>query len=176
MPQKVMVLDCTSLIMGFNPQMAEVKAYTTPSILRELKVGELSMLRVESSVASGAMEVRNPTEKFTRRVNETCKELGEQVELSEADKDLLALAEELKAEGLDPIVVTDDFAVQNMAEYLNLKYRSLATKGISKLLGWVIYCPACHRKLENPTLKICGTCGTKLKRKPIKSSVVKNKV
>ncbi|MEM2901515.1 MAG: hypothetical protein QXO32_02120 [Candidatus Bathyarchaeia archaeon] len=176
MPKKVMVLDSTSLIMGLNPQTAQAKAYTTPSILGELRSGELSKLRVESSIASGAMYVRTPTLRFKRRIEEVCMSLGEQAELSEADKDLLALAEELNAEGLEPIIITDDFAVQNVAEYLNLEYRSLATKGISKLLGWAIYCPACHRKLDNPTLKICETCGTRLKRKPIKSRAVKHKV
>lgn len=162
--------------MGLNPQMVGVKAYTTPSILDELRVGELFKLRVESSIASGAMMVRSPKLKYTRRIDDVSRKLGEGVELSEADKDLLALAEELKAEGLRPIIVTDDFAVQNVAEYLNLEYRSLATKGISKLLGWMVYCPACRRKFDNPKLRICEACGTKLKRKPINSREVKHKV
>ncbi len=161
--------------MGFYPQMPRKKVYTTPSILQELKHRNLSSWRVKSSIESGSLIVRVPSKVSVKKINKVCQLLGEQSELSEADKHLLALATDLKDEGLQPTILTDDFAIQNVAENLGLGYKAQATEGINKLFGWVILCPACRRKFKDPHLKVCETCGTLLKRKPIKSRPVKYK-
>lgn len=149
--------------------------YTTPSIIQELKGGNLFICRIESSIESGSLIVKEPSKSSLERIDRTCQLLGEQVELSEADRSLLALAYELKDKGYQPTILTDDFAIQNVSEYLGMNYKALATKGITKLLGWIIYCPACRKKFEDPGLKICRICGTLLKRKPVKSLQVKHK-
>ena len=71
----------------------------------------------------------------------------------------VALALDLKLDGQEPVIVSDDYAVQNMAEHLSLNYGSLANFGIVHKFNWIMYCPACHRRSTGPekTSRVCGT-------------------
>jgi len=74
---------------------------------------------------------------------------------------------------IDTIIFTDDYSVQNLAIIMKLCFKSLATRGISKRIRWIIYCPACMRTYKDRTYyDICPICGTKLKRRPIKKAKV----
>jgi rRNA maturation endonuclease Nob1 len=96
------------------------------------------------------------------------KTVGDLRVLSDADKQILALAFELKEAGEDPAVVTDDYSMQNVAHKLGVKFSALMTLGIRYRFQWIIYCPACHRKFPGDFRdKSCSICGTILKRKPI---------
>lgn len=87
--------------------------------------------------------------------------------LSETDKQLLALAVELKSAARNPQIVTDDYSIQNVATQLGIEFTALATFGIRRLLEWIRYCPACHREYPaNYKSNTCEVCGTELKRKP----------
>jgi len=160
---KALVLDSSALIQGFNP--AE-PSYTTAAVIEELRE-EITRLRVESQVASGLITVRDPGERYVSAISEEARRHGEEAALSVADAAVLALAMELRDGGLDPIIVSDDYAVQNMAEHLGLRYRSMAVGGIKKRYRWVTYCPGCRRSFDGPQPDgVCPVCGTTLKRKP----------
>jgi UPF0271 protein len=161
---KALVLDSSALIQGFSP--GSESAYTVDAVLDELKE-ELTRLRVESQVASGSIIVRGPSERYIAAVAEEARRRGEDTALSAADAMVLSLALQLRDEGLDPVIVSDDYAVQNMAEHLGLGYRSLAVGGIRRRFRWVTYCPGCRRRFEGPQPDgVCPVCGTALKRKP----------
>jgi UPF0271 protein len=161
---KALVLDSSALIQGFSP--GSEPAYTVDAVLDELKE-ELTRLRVESQVASGSIIVRGPGERYVAAVAEEARRRGEDAALSSADAMVLSLALQLRDEGRDPVVVSDDYAVQNMAEHLGLGYRSLAVGGIRRRFRWVTYCPGCRRRFEGPQPDgVCPVCGTPLKRKP----------
>ncbi|MEM3061768.1 MAG: nucleic acid-binding protein, partial [Candidatus Bathyarchaeia archaeon] len=100
--------------------------------------------------------------------------LGEKLVLSEADLEILALAFDLKLKGESPVIVSDDYSIQNMAESLGLKYSSLATFGISHKFEWILYCPACFKKYpQSYSSKVCAICGTALKRKVLRKKSLK---
>jgi UPF0271 protein len=96
---------------------------------------------------------------------------GEKGHVSQADREVVALALDLKQDGQDPVIVSDDYAVQNMAEHLHLSYGSLANFGIAHKFDWIMYCPACHRR-STGSEKTCRVCGTELKRKVLSRSKV----
>ena len=79
------------------------------------------------------------------KVKASATSVGDSFFLSETDKQVLALALEIKARGDNPQIVTDDYSIQNVAKQLGLEYVSLVTFGIKRLLTWIRYCPACHR-------------------------------
>lgn len=161
---KALILDSSSLIQGFNP--AE-PAYTVAAVIRELRE-ENTRLRVETQVASGLINVRDPGERYMSFVSEEARRRGEGDALSVADAAVLALALELRDGGLDPVVVSDDYAVQNIAEHLGLRYKGLAVGGIRKLFRWVTYCPGCRRSFDGPQPDgVCPVCGTPLRRRPV---------
>jgi UPF0271 protein len=104
-------------------------------------------------------------------VDKSSEAVGDIRFLSEADKQVLALAIELKHQGEEPLVVTDDYSIQNVSNQLGLEFAPLMTFGIRYRLNWIIYCPACHREYPaDYKLKTCQVCGTEVKRKPLRKT------
>lgn len=172
--QKVLVLDASAFIAGFDPLSVGETQYSVPEVGRELLLNSLPRLRFTTAVDSGRLKIRVPAKEFLGRVKEASRKVGDVLFLSDADLQVLALALELKAEGYDPQIVTDDYSIQNVADQLAMVFAPLMTFGIRFRLEWVIYCPACHRKYPpDYSPKSCGVCGTKLKRKPLGKRAVR---
>jgi UPF0271 protein len=172
----VLVLDTTAFIMGFNPSSVATSTLSVPGVMEELSSRSFATLRSNASIETGKLTVRMPTDRSLETVRNVSLELGEKLVLSEADFQVLALAIDLRMEGDRPTIVSDDYAVQNVAEHLELDYASLATFGISKRFGWILYCPACYRKYPQDRLKLmCEVCGTELKRRVSRKSLVRKK-
>ena len=160
---KVLVLDTSAFIMGFNPS-ASSEVYTVEAVEKELLTGTMAQLRFRLSKEKGNLSVQPPSPRSRETVDEASTRAGEKGVLSEADRDVVALALDLRQSGLDPVIVSDDYAVQNLAEHLQLKYGSLANFGIVHKFQWIMYCPACHRRYRQPA-RTCRICGTELRRK-----------
>ncbi|MBS7619457.1 hypothetical protein KEJ21_02270 [Candidatus Bathyarchaeota archaeon] len=174
---KTILLDSSAFIAGLEMGEGDVKSFTVPSIIVEIEKNPLLRLRIQVATDSGRLLIKTPERKYVHEIEEASKTLGESGFLSIPDKDLLALALQFKEEGRDPIIFSDDFSIQNIAEYFSIKYFSASTRGIEKALKWVIYCPGCKKtfdKLDESWL--CPICGTGLKRKPLKKSNIKSKL
>jgi UPF0271 protein len=109
-------------------------------------------------------------------VSKNASVLGDKVVLSKADTNVLALALDLRKEGITPIIVSDDYAVQNVAEGIGIAYQPLATLGIREKFNWTIYCPACFRRYTKADIDVCPVCGTRLKRKPARKQAAKERL
>ncbi|MGH9998416.1 MAG: nucleotide-binding protein, partial [Nitrosopumilaceae archaeon] len=81
--------------------------------------------------------------------------------LSTGDISVIALCLQLKAE-----LVTDDFAVSNLAKQLNLTVVPVMTKGITRIANWIYFCSGCEKTFSQ--ISKCPLCGNKLSRKLIK--------
>ena len=86
-------------------------------------------------------------------VNKEAKETGDYDVLSKVDMDILALGYECKG-----TIITDDFAIQNVALALEVKFLSCSGKVISEKRAWRYKCTACNHK-EKMKLKNCSVCG-----------------
>ena len=127
--------------------------------------------RFRTAIDSGKLQVRIPTDTALAEVDKSSEAVGDIRFLSEVDKQILALALELKRQGEDPLVVTDDYSIQNVSNQLGLEFAPLMTFGIRYRLNWTIYCPACYREYPaDYKLKTCQTCGTEVKRKPLRKT------
>jgi UPF0271 protein len=161
------VLDTCAFISGLNTTY-KGKFYSVPSVIKELPLTSMARLRLLTSMESGHLKIISSSRKYHDEVVKTSKELGEIGALSKTDLQLVALALELETKGLDPIIITDDYAIQNIAEHLNISYSSLATLGITYEFIWKIYCSACYKVYEQDCKSVlCQICGTRLKRKVI---------
>lgn len=172
---KVLVLDTSALIMGLDPLGLEFETYSVPEVIEELRDQAALSYRLAISTSSGKLKIQSPTSQCLKQVLDEAKVLGDRVVLSKADASVLALALDLLREGRDPIVVSDDYAVQNVAEGIDIAYQSLATLGIRQKFEWTYYCPACFRRYSGVELEVCQVCGTKLKRKPLRKQAAKNR-
>jgi UPF0271 protein len=167
--ERVLVLDTSALIMGLDPSALDLPNYTTQSVIDELIPDSLQYARLRTSQHSRRLIVKKPSQSSSGIVGQASSKVGDARVLSEADSDVLALALELRESGLSPVIVSDDYAVQNVAEALGIEHASLATFGITSKFDWVYYCPACFRKYTAKDAGgSCSVCGTRLKRKVVR--------
>lgn len=160
---KVLVLDTSAFIMGLDPQGLHLDAFSVPEVVEELKEVSPSY-RLAASSSSGKLKIQSPTSSAMKEVANKANSLGDKRKLSKADSSILALALDLQRDGKTAIIVSDDYAVQNVAEEIGLSYQSLATGGIRQKFKWVYYCPACFKRYSSD-VQVCTICGTKLRRK-----------
>ncbi len=167
---RVLVLDTSAFIMGFNPSTSGA-TYTVDAVEKELLLGTTPRLRLQTSRERGDLRIQDPSSQSRKTVEGASRETGDKGYLSQADRDIIALALDLRDSGEDPLIVSDDYAVQNLAEHLGLKYGSLANFGIVHKFRWVMYCPACHRRYSDGG-KRCPVCGTDLRRRVLSKARV----
>jgi UPF0271 protein len=159
------VLDTSAIIYGFNPRLVEGDHYMTPRVQAELQ-GKKTKSIMDLSVSTGQLMVRTPKDGFLATVKAKAGSTGDLAVLSETDLEVVALALELKSEGHDPTVISDDYSLQNLCTLLKINFKPMVTKGISEEFWWFLYCPACGATYQR-SLKstICQVCGHQLKRK-----------
>jgi len=172
--KRVLVLDTSAFFAGFDPFSISDAQYTVPMVREEIKGSSMPWVRFKTAVENGKLRVKAPIEVFLKNVRMSANTVGDTFFLSEADFQVLALALELKSSGYSPLIVTDDYAIQNVADQLNMKFASLATFGIRFRLQWIRYCPACHKRYSaEQKISKCQICGTELKRKPLRKKLLK---
>jgi len=172
--ERIIVLDTSAFIAGFDPLTIENEQYSVPLVKYELVADSLPMTRLTTAVGSGKLKIKQPSLEFVDKVREMSKKVGDVLSLSNADQQVLALALELKSAGYSPLIVTDDYSIQNVANQIGVEFAPLMTFGIRFRLYWILYCPACHKKYPSDyRLKVCEVCGTTLKRKPLRKTLVK---
>ena len=169
MKKKAIVLDTSAFIAGFDPLVVPEEQYTVPEVSMELISGSMTWTRFNAAIENRKLIVKTPKSSFFQEIQEASKKVGDMRYLSEADLQVLTLALELKGTGLSPLIVTDDYSIQNVANKIGVEFTSLMTFGIKFRFKWILYCPACYRKYP-PDYKsaVCEVCGTELKRKPKK--------
>lgn len=147
------VLDASAFIDEYDP---DGEVATIPAVREELKSG--AGYRYEAMEGAG-MHVHIPNEGAISRVKQVARSTGDLEELSRTDLRLLAAATEL-----DGTLVTDDYAMQNVAESLDLPVESIATDGIEEHRDWHFQCQGCGREFEQRHER-CPICGASLARK-----------
>src|SRR5256884_5011990 len=131
--------------MGFNPSEAR-GAYSGRGVEEELSGGTMAQLRFRMFSEKGELKVQAPSLRAEGMVEEASRKAGESGYLSKADREVLALALVLKLDGHEPIIVSDDYAIQNLAEHLQIGHSSLANFGIVHRFDWIMYCPPCYTR------------------------------
>ncbi|MBS1263505.1 MAG: Endoribonuclease Nob1 [Methanonatronarchaeales archaeon] len=151
-----LVLDSMVFVEGVR-----VDGVTVPSV-----VDEILEERTRLFFDTHRPEVRAPDEFFVDKAREAADSTGDLPVLSGADLEVLGLALELRDEGEEPVIVTDDYAVQNVASVLGVEFRPVEQRGIEEVLEWQWFCPGCGRVFgEVEEMETCPVCGSDLKRR-----------
>jgi len=145
------VLDATAFFLDIP---LEGELFTTPAVVGEL-LDARSRCRFEALAAAGLV-VSSPGKSSLQEVRRAAAATGDEHVLSRADQEILAVALETGAE-----VVSDDFAVQNVARHLEIPLVPLQQRKARKRM-WKFRCPGCGRLAEGPGE--CPICGSGLKR------------
>jgi len=169
-----LVIDTSAFIAGFDPSSIRDEVYTVPMVEEELSTNSMAILRFRMAVENEKMKVKTPSNECLDMVKGTSKTVGDMLFLSEVDMNVLALSLELKSMGYRPLIVTDDYSIQNVANQMGIEFASLITFGIRYKLHWTLYCPACYRKYPSDhKSKLCNVCGNVLKRKSLRKTLIK---
>ena len=166
--KRAFVLDSSAFIAGLDPFSVDGDVFTVPGVKHEVSRSSMGWLRLRMAEESGRLIVRAPSEGALEKARAISAFMGDAISLSDVDVELIALAIELAEEGRETTIVTDDYAIQNVARKAGIKFASVATLGIKEELRWMVYCPACYRRFP-PDIEVreCPVCGTPLKRKPL---------
>ena len=147
------VLDTSAFIHDYTTD--EPKA-TIPLVRKELE--DEAAYRFDALEGSG-MRIHIPDPGTVQRVEHAARDTGDAATLSSTDVRLLGAAFEL-----DATLVTDDYAMQNVAEKLDLAVDVIARSGIEERRDWQFQCQGCGRTFDDNRDR-CSICGSDLERK-----------
>ena len=129
---------------------------TVPAVREEL--ADDAVYRSEAMEGAG-MRVHVPGEDSVARVRSAAAETGDDGVLSRTDRRLLAAAVEL-----DATLVSDDYAVQNVADGLGVETETIERDGITERRDWAFQCAGCGREFDDDPGR-CPVCGAEATRK-----------
>ena len=166
MSDNVYVLDASAIIGGFSSKKSQ--NFITATVISEIKDFK-SKLYLESAIGNGSITIMEPESVDIKNVLNIIIKSGDVLRLSDVDKNLVALAFKLKREHKNPLVVTDDYSMQNVLKIVGIPYRSVLTEGINGIYGWVKICKGCKKKYPPEyAFDECEICGTRIIKKRIK--------
>jgi len=116
---------------------------------------------LEILLETNRLKIREVARESTEAATKAAKDTGDFPQLSKQDISIIALCIEMNGE-----IISDDFAISNVAKNLGLKISPIMTQGIKDVGKWIHYCPGCRTNHTNK--KECPMCGTPLKRKLLK--------
>lgn len=154
------ILDASAFYAGV-PFRSSNDCYTTSLVYDEIKHIKKNHDALGTLLETNKLKIREPDNESTKTAIIAAKDTGDFLQLSKQDISIIALCIEMKGE-----IISDDFAISNVAKNLGLKISPIMTQGIKDVGKWIHYCPGC--KTNHIGGKECPTCGTPLKRKLLK--------
>lgn len=151
------IADSAVFIMG-NCDVDSSLLITVPSVADELKSRD-SVLRFDLA-KEGGLRVEWPEPEMVKEVREKAEHTRDSEELSKTDLEILAKALEHRETA---VLLTDDYAVQNVAVQLGIQVKPIAQKKIRDVLIWQKQCIGCKKTFEKGDE--CPICGSPLKKK-----------
>jgi len=171
---KIYVLDSSALIGGYNPNLVNAHHFITPDTFEEV-TDEHSRTTLNMAISNDVLKIRTPTQVSIKSVENAAKTTGDIAALSSIDIQILALALDLKTENQNPIIITDDYSLQNAAKTLGIPFKTIIREGIKQRFIWIKYCTSCKKQYPNTyPEKICEICGGNIKRRVLRKNKLKN--
>lgn len=167
------VLDTSSILSGKSINLNGVLLVTTPGVSNEITPGGRDYQKFELLKELG-LKVIAPEDKSIKKINSTAKKTGDYGRLSQTDIEVLAVSLDLKKEGKNPVILSDDYSIQNIAETIDIKYENISQEIISKKYRWISKCTGCGKKFKEH-INNCPICGSETKKSISKKSNIKRK-
>ncbi|MFB6283207.1 MAG: NOB1 family endonuclease [Halobacteria archaeon] len=146
------VLDSSVFIEEYD---VDGELASVPEVRGELEGA--SRYRFDAMEGSG-MRVEVPSRQVREEVEWHARDTGDFEELSRTDRYLIGVALEL-----DGVLVTDDYAMQNVAERADVEVEVIAKEGIEEERDWKFQCQGCGRVYDEKVR--CHVCGSETTRK-----------
>jgi len=154
------ILDASAFYAGV-PFGSANDCYTTSLVYDEIKHIKKNHDVLGTLLETNRLKIREPDKESTMTAVKAARNTGDYQQLSKQDVSIIALCIELNGE-----IISDDFAISNVARSLGLKISPIMTEGIADVGKWIYYCPGC--RTNHTSGSECPMCGTLLKRKLLK--------
>ena len=128
------ILDANAFYSGFPFTLSSLICYTTNLVFNEVKHIKRSYSALEALIGVGNLIVIDPEEQYLEKIIFVAKKTGDYLRLSQADLSILALAFQLQM-----TLISDDFAVENVATFLQIPFKTIGTKGILPLENGLLF-------------------------------------
>ncbi len=155
------IIDASGFYAGI-PFGSPSDFITTSLVYDEIKHIKKNHDAIGVLFETGRLKIRDPDLESTNFVKNKAQETGDLQQLSKEDISVLALCIELNGE-----LISDDFAISNVAKNLGIQISPIMTKGIEDVGKWVHYCVGCGKSFQK--VSECPLCGNPLKRKLTKN-------
>jgi UPF0271 protein len=149
------VLDASAFIDDYHVSGGG-DVVTIPLVREELE--DAAGYRFDALEGAG-MRLHVPDPATVDKVERAARTTGDDQELSRTDIRLLAASFEL-----DATLVTDDYAMQNVADELDVAVEGVSKDGITERRNWQFQCQGCGRVYDEHHDR-CAVCGADLTRK-----------
>jgi len=154
------ILDASAFYAGV-PFRSSNDCYTTSLVYEEIKHIKKNHDALGTLLETNRLKIREPNSESLKAAIKSSKDTGDFSQLSKQDISIIALGIEMNGQ-----IISDDFAISNVAKNIGLEIMPIMTKGIEDVGKWVHYCPGC--RTNHTTGTECPMCGTPLKRKLLK--------
>jgi len=154
------IYDASAFYAGI-PFASPEEGCTTSLVFEEIRHIKKSHGAIDTLLETGRLRIIDADSERIDLVIERAKKTGDFQKMSKADISAVALALEIGGQ-----LITDDFAVSNLAKSMSLNVRPVMTSGIRDVGKWNYYCPACKKEFSG--IDTCPICGNKLRRKLLK--------
>lgn len=152
------MLDASAFYAGI-PFASQQRHRTTTMVFDEVRHIKSGFGGCEALVEVGRLAIMNPTDESVKRVKKAARDAGELENLTEADVSVIALCTEAPGR-----LITDDYAVSNVAKLMGLGVVSVMTDGTARTKKWEHYCPSCKKPIKAASR--CNVCGSSPRRRP----------
>nr|MDO8083228.1 NOB1 family endonuclease [Candidatus Sigynarchaeum springense] len=169
-PYKVIILDTTCFLQGVSLSRKDIRVAAPEDVVNEVR-SRIPKLRLEQMLSSGTVQICGATKDAVIAARQAAGKTGDLPNLSQPDISVIALAMEQKKVGIEPIVYTGDYAVQNVLKSQGIAFKSISNDGIKAIIKWIYKCDACKASFKAPPDgDVCPECGTDGMIKKIKST------
>ncbi len=157
-----MILDASALLSGKFTSMppGNHRVYVTSLVMDE--IGKGAPKKLLERLLDAGLVVRDP--KDLEEAVEAATATGDLPSLSNPDISVIALAIETD----DPMVLSDDFRIQNVLKKLKIPFEpawEIGDRRIKEVWFWSFRCRGCGRYFDDgDNLPDCPICGSELKR------------
>ena len=155
------VLDATAFYAGL-PFRSHDRYHITDMVYNEIQHIKKNHDAIQILIDTKRLLIQQPSHIHVKKAKNFAEKTGDLTSLSDEDISSIALSLELGAE-----LLTDDFAVSNVAKNLGIQVIPVMTKGIKTVGMWIHYCSSCGISSKKLT---CTNCGNKLTKKLIKEN------
>ena len=159
---RIFIIDTSAILSGKPINLDNAIMISTSSVYNELKPGGRDYQTLQFLIEKG-LSMNTPSQYSIDKIKTISNKTGDIDRLSEADKDVLALALDINTAGdKEVVILTDDYSIQNVAHVLNIKFENISQQGITKRFIWSRRCLGCGKNFKE-NLKVCPICGSPTK-------------